>query len=214
MSLVFLNASYLLMLLGLSLRDVVWLRGALAGAQAFFILFGLATGNSTIVCWNGLFLCINTYHVVKHLRERRPVELPAELVPIHRDVFQFLNPKGFLKLWSLGRDVRVQDRWLFEEGTVPMVLMFIREGEVEVHRQGEKLCRLGPGHFLGEMEFITGEPLNVGFRAHGSVRLQTWTRRGIAGIGEANPQLCIRIQGVLGRAVLKKLQSTVPSPGA
>lgn len=206
-----LNLSYVLMLVGLSLREILWMRTNLAGAQAFFILYGSTIGNPTMIAWNALFLTINLYQVFNYLKDRRSVAIPDGLEWMHSEVFHYLTPPDFVKLWQRGQETRAVDGWIHEAGTAPITLMVITAGEVEVHHRGRLVCTLERGQFLGEMEFCTGETLTVGFKARGPVTLHSWSRHEMILIGAENPRLCMRIQGVLGLSALRKMQPAAAS---
>jgi hypothetical protein len=202
-----LNISYILMLVGICTSDILRLRSLLCGAQVSFVLFGIMTRNGTIITWNAIFLVFNFVQVVKILRERRPVNLPEHLRKIHQETFTYLSEKGFMKLWNMGRTVRPEPGWVQHEGSCPLLLLFLEQGELGVYQQGRHIAPLKPGEFLGEMEFITGELLKVGFKAEQpNVLLRSWTRQDMFDIEKQDPNLCIRLQGVLGRGALRKLQ--------
>jgi hypothetical protein len=202
-----LNISYTFMLVGICTSDILWLRLLLCGAQGGFLVFGFLAPNRTIVMWNAVFLVFNVIQVLKILRERRPVHVPEPLRRIHRETFTYLSEAGFLKLWNMGQTVRPPLGWVLHEGSCPVVLMLIEHGEIEVFQGGQQLGSLQPGDFLGEMEFITGELLKVGFKSsHPGLVLRSWTRQDMINIEKQDPALCIRLQGVLGRGALRKLQ--------
>jgi CRP-like cAMP-binding protein len=77
-------------------------------------------------------------------------------------------------LWSLGETVLFDDGEITVQGTRQDDLLIVLEGVVEVRRDGEVITHLGPGDFLGEMSFVTGDRATAGSRAIGLVRARSW----------------------------------------
>ena len=205
-----LNASYLLMLVALTLRDILWLRVTLTGAQALFLLFGILTSTTPIIAWNVLFLVINLGQIRMITMERRPLALPPALDQIHRTTFPHLSSRGFQKLWNMGHTIQIRDSIVFSPGQSPISLLYILEGDVEIIDGPRTIAVLNTGQFVGEMEFVNNEPVTVMARARGIVRFRRWTRHDMIELERLDPHLCVRIQGVLGRNVMIKLQRTNP----
>ena len=76
---VFLAFSYLVNLVALLVRDILWLRSILMGAQLIMLVYAVMKPNQIMIFSNGIFFSINTYQVIRLLLERRPIQLPEEL---------------------------------------------------------------------------------------------------------------------------------------
>ena len=96
------NLGYVIMLLALLVRDMLWLRTILMSAQIILFSYGVITANYSVAFWNTLFFSINGFQVVRLLRERRPIELPAEIVDLYNNIFPSMHRREFLNLWYMG----------------------------------------------------------------------------------------------------------------
>ncbi len=199
---------YLLQLFALLARDVLWLRGILVAAQSVLAGYAYLRGPEFMpyVWWNVLFVLINLYWVVRLLRERAGVELPAELRPTWEKHFAALAPQEFLRLWRDGRRGSIADSQLVREGTMPEALYFLLSGEVAVRRSGRELVRMGAGNFVAEMSLLTGDRTTADVHALGAVEYMSWPAAALARLRTRNPMLWSKIQSVLGHDLVEKIR--------
>ncbi len=206
------HLGYSLMLCALLARDVLWLRVLLVLAQASLSLYSWFEGFAAVAGWNALFVCINILWVAKILRERRAVRLPPELAAIHTRHFAALDPAEFLRLWSWGTRQQLADgAVLTSRGLAPRQLYFLLGGTVRVLQAGTELTRLHAGDFVAEMSLLTGEGASADAVAAGGVELMAWPVERLREVQERNAALWIKIQGVLGRDLVVKIQRTSPA---
>lgn len=205
------HVGYALMLCALLARDILWLRAVLAAAQTNLCLYAVFHGLQGMAAWNGLFVLINLVWVLRIVRERRAVVLPADLREWHARHFAALAPGDFLRLWEQGALESLSDVILVSEGEKPGALYFILEGQVLIAGRGHVIANLGPGDFVGEMSLLTGEPATADARAPGAVRMMTWPTERLLEIKARDPVLWSRIQSVLGHDIVEKIkrQSTL-----
>jgi hypothetical protein len=199
---------YLLQLFALLARDVLWLRGILVAAQSVLAAYAYLRGPEFLpyVYWNALFVLINLYWVVRLLRERAEVQLPAELRPTWEKHFAAMAPAEFLRLWRDGQAGAVTDTQLVREGTMPEALYFLLSGQVGVRSGGRELVRFGPGHFIAEMSLLTGERTTADVHALGAVEYRAWPAATLARLRTRNPMLWSKVQSVLGHDLVEKIR--------
>jgi CRP-like cAMP-binding protein len=203
-----LNLGYGLNFLALVVKDVLWLRGMLLPAQVSFLFWGATQNYVWTVVWNVLFVGINTVQIVRIIRERRPIELPAELEDLHRSVFSVMKPREFLLFWETGNLTEVADRPFVREGKYPDALLFLVSGEAKVMKEGTTIARLGRGSFVAELSFLSGEPASADVVAEGAVEYNSWTHQKLRRIEKFNPDLSRKIQGIVGRDISHKIRAT------
>ncbi len=98
----FVHLGHFLMLVALSVHEIFWLRSILLGGQASLATFALLTGNRAAAFWHILFFTINGIQVIRILRARRAVMIPADLHDLYARVDSLMSPKDFLDFWRLG----------------------------------------------------------------------------------------------------------------
>ena len=200
------HVGYSLMLLALLARDVLWLRALLVVAQANLCLYSYFRGIESIAVWNAVFVAINLVWVIRILRERRAVKLPAELEQIRRQYFLALDPPDFLRLWRMGQRQTLSGVPLTRQGEVPPALYFLLRGAVRVSQAGREVTRLGQGDFVAEMSLLTGAAATADAAAVDEVELMRWPADSLRQLRARNAALWIRIQSVLGYDLVAKIQ--------
>lgn len=200
------HVGYTLTLLALLARDVLWLRVLLAAAQANLSAYSYYRGIESIALWNVIFVGINLLWAVRILRERRAVELPGELAEIHQRSFMPLSAAEFLRLWSQGERRVLRDQRLTQQGAPVEALYFLLRGTVCVREAQVEIASLGRGDFVGEMSLLTGGVATADAQAVGEVELMRWPTAQLLRLRERNPALWTKIQSVLGRDLVAKIQ--------
>ena len=198
--------AYVLMLSAFLARDILWLRGLLVCAQVSLATYASIIGVRSIAGWNVLFMCINIVWIVKILRERRAVTLPADLVPWHRQCFAPLAPGEFLRWWRLGHREWLPDGTrLMWDGKQPTAIYFLLAGTARVMRDGHFVCDLVPGQLVGEMSVITGEPANADVWTKGDTEIMRWQMDDVFAMRDSQPAVWGRFQSVIGRDLVDKV---------
>lgn len=201
------HLGYALMLAALLARDVLWLRSMLVAAQGTLAAYAWLTGRPSMAAWNALFVLINLIWSVRIYRSRRSVALPAALAPIHAAHFAALSALEFLTLWGSAKTRSWADgASLVTQGQRPEALHYLLSGTVQVQQAGVVLSQLQPGAFVGEMSLLTGTAANADARCQGAVETRSWPAQGLDRIQARNPALWSRIQSVLGRDLVEKIQ--------
>lgn len=200
------HVGYALMLCALLARDILWLRLLLVGAQSLIAAYAIAHGVIAIGAWNALFVLINSIWVVLILRERRAVRLPDELRALYERYFAALTPPEFLRLWGWAREEACDGAVLTRAGERPQALYFLLDGSVSVRSNEQELARLGRGAFVGEMSLLTGGAATADSVALGRVAARVWPVSRLQALRARDPGLWTRVQSVLGRDIVEKIQ--------
>ena len=203
---VLVHLGYVLMLVALLARDILWLRALLVGAQANLGLYAWTQGLGGMMFWNALFVLINTVWVLRILRQRRAVRLPPALEAVHRRHFAALTSQEFLAFWQAGSGRRAQGQRLVEQGVLAAELMFLNAGEARVMAGSKDLARLPAGSFIGEMSLLTGAPTSAAVEAVGEVELRCWPVPWLQQVRLRQPALWSKLQSVLGHDLIEKLR--------
>jgi len=205
---VVLNASYGLIVIALLVRDILWLRSIIIVSELCMISYGLIVGNSMIPLWNSVFLAINSIQVIRLLLERRPIQLPPELLIIYEKVFRIMSKREFLYFWNTGKRFKEDDNYLCKEGEIQQELMLIISGEVIIEKLKKEITRLSTGSFVAEMSFLTSEPASADVKSNGCVEYIAWSQEQLKNLNHINPDLLIKIQVIIGKDLSSKLKSS------
>lgn len=205
---VLLHLGYILMLIALVVRDILWLRSILISAQVSLFCYALIQGNHLVAFWNFIFVGINVFQVIRIVHERKPIEIDPELVDMYKSTFHSMTPREFIYFWDTGQIKEAGADVIVRQGEHQDELFLILSGTVDVLKNGKFIAQLSQGHFMSEMSFITGEPASASVRSSGYIRYIAWSRAKLNDLKKLNPQLSIKLQGILGRDLINKIKST------
>jgi CRP-like cAMP-binding protein len=205
----------LVYLLAYLVKDILWLRvtTCVAGLVLLASFLVQAQPPWSAVAWNLVFFAINVVQIQILVRERRPVRLRTDEQRLYQLVFRSLRPREFLRLLAVGGFAEhTEGEVLIEAGQGPGRIMVIVDGEAEVRHDGRSVAALGPGRFVGEMSYLTGELPGAEVRARASLRVAAWPVEGLRRFLDEHPDLRAAWQLVIGHDLVRKLRPATASP--
>ncbi len=191
-------------------KDMLWLRvlTVVAGVLLMATFYLRADPMWDAIGWNVLFGCINVVQIVLLVRERRPVRLADREQRLYQLAFRSLSPREFRKLIDLATWREETDgARLVERGEELDRVMVIAEGHADVYVEGRPHVHLGPGRFIGEMSFLSGQAPTADVHAEGDVVLVVWSSRELRAFLGASPDLRAAMQLVIGNDLVTKLRT-------
>jgi len=203
------NAGYFLMFTALLVRDILWLRSILIAAQTSLFSYGMAISNYAVAFWNGLFVLINIIQVARLVRERRPIDLPTDLIDIYEKVFSSMRRREFLYWWHTGTIHQVENEIIIYKGEYQKEVSMIISGTVTVTKNERIIAELSRGSFIAEMSFLTAEPASADVKANGLVKYMSWDQEKLRSLRQINSELFIKIQNVIGKDLTKKINPAI-----
>lgn len=207
------HVGYVLSLCAFLARDVLIIRSLMICAQINVAFYAFrVVHNRTIGIWNLVFLTINIIYVVRILRERRAVQLPADLKPLYERHFAAMTPPEFLRFWKIGNREVLRDARLATAGTNPEYLFFLLRGTVQVSRDHADVTELSAGYFVAEMSLLTGHPANADADAVGEVEVMRWPTAELRELRARNPVMWTKIQSAIGFDLVEKIRRSEQRP--
>lgn len=206
MTLFLINIGFFLVLIALAVKDVLRLRSILVVSQLCLLGNAFVTHNVNTAFWYILFFLINTVNIILLLKERRPVELPPELVDLHKNVFSVMTNKEFLYFWNTGQAGETENGVLVREGKPVDKLSLVLSGTVDVIKDGTTIAQLGRGSFFAEMSFLTGEPASADIKASGKIEYISWEQEKLHCLKQLDSNQYIKLQNILGKDLSAKVK--------
>lgn len=212
---ILLASSYFVNLVALLVRDMLWLRSILMGAQMLMMVSSVVrllspkaeeSDAEIFLIANFIFFIINAFQVIRLLLERRPISLPDNLREIYTNLFSVMSRREFLYFWNTGKVNEIKNDFMVQEGEVPKELILIVNGAVSIQKSGREIAKRKRGSFVAEMSFMTGEKASADARAIDTVEYIGWDQDKLSNLKLANPDLMIKIQAILGKDLTKKLK--------
>ena len=190
-------------------RDVLWLRMLTMVAYTVLVLrLGLATapGDESLLLWYLAFILINAGHATWLVYERHLLRLTPMEKSLATVAFPALDHSTVKRLCRIGawRDLETSEQ-LTWNGRTPDVLAVVLSGEIGVYQQSRCVARIGSGHFVGEMSFITGQPATADTFAEGPVTLLVWEQPALVRRCERDPRLRTALYTAFGPDLVAKI---------
>ena len=190
-------------------RDVLWLRMLTMVAYTVLVLrLGLATapGDESLLLWYLAFILINAGHAAWLVYERHLLRLTPMERSLAAVAFPAMAHATIKRLCRIGVWQDLEDsEQLTWHGSRPEVLAVVLSGEIGVFQHDRCVARIGPGHFVGEMSFITGQPANADTYAEGPVTLLVWKQAALARQCDRDPRLRTALYTAFGPDLVNKI---------
>lgn len=200
------HTGYSLMLCALLARDILWLRTILILAQGNLAAYAYSNHLYSISFWNWAFVIINAIWVFRIIRERRAVELPAELKTLYEKHFAALTAIEFQRMWSWAERRTDHDIQFVAEGQYPDALYFLLSGTAAVCQGKRQIALLQSGTFIAEMSLLTGKFTTADVIARGEVEYMVWPALRLQRVRNNDPVLWTKIQSVIGCDLVEKIR--------
>jgi hypothetical protein len=200
--------SNVLLLVAYSVRDILWLRWFAVAAALTNIPYFLLQGTVLWppILWALVFTAINLYQITRIYMERRPVVLSADEQTLYDLGFRSLRPREFVSLSLVGewKSAPAGERVVTEGEPVDQVCVAI-SGSADVHRRGEHLGQLSPGHIIGTALALTGDPSPVAVTFSEPARYMRWSLPSLRRFVDRRPDLRVALQSLVSRDLAGKL---------
>jgi CRP-like cAMP-binding protein len=162
------------------------------------------------VLWALVFTAINLYQIARLYLERRPVVLSHDEQKLYDLGFRSLRPREFVSLSLVGewKNAEPGER-VMTEGEPVSCLSIPITGSADVHRRGERIGALTPGHIIGTALALTGEPSPVAVTFTEPARYMRWPLPSLRRFMDTRPDLRVTLKGLVNRDLAEKLNLVV-----
>ena len=201
--------SNILMLAAYSVRDILWLRWFAVAAALTNIPYFLLQGTVLWppILWAVVFTVINLYQIAQLYLERRSVVLSQDEQRLYDMGFHSLRPREFLSFSLIGewKSAEAGEKVVIEGEPVSSVCIPI-SGSADVHKRGERVATLRPGHIIGASLALTGERSPVEITFNEPARYMRSPLPSLRGFIDKRPELRVTLQGLVNRDLAGKLE--------
>jgi hypothetical protein len=204
----FLHAANIILVVGYSVRDILWLR-LLAAASSLIALPFYFLQPSTLwapILWTIVFAGINLFQSWRLFVERRPVQLTPEEEQVRRLAFPELPPRKLLQTLDLGVwTTEAPGKHLIERGKIPESIALLVQGKVRITKAERILGDLTAGDFVGSALLMTGAPAEVDAVVTEPARAVSWQVATLQTYLNANPEVRTAMLSHLSRDLAAKV---------
>ena len=203
-----LNIGFLLNLIALGFREILWIRILLTlGYFLRFITQSIIEQNMNSSFWMIVFVIINSYQIIRIFNERRKRYIEPKIFDIYETVFNSLSTFEFLTFWKSGiiKNVEGGNTIIQKDEKLKSILLLIN-GKVNVKSNGHTIAYLPRGSFIGEISYITKEGATADVIADGDATYIEWTNKELKLIQLNNKIFWTKIQNILLKDLIIKLK--------
>jgi Cyclic nucleotide-binding domain len=204
----FLHAANIILVVGYSVSDILWLRLLAATASLISLPFYFLQPTTlwAPILWTILFAGINLFQSWRLYVERRPVQLTPEEEQVRRLAFPELPPRKLLQALDLGVwTTEAPGKHLIESGKIPESIALLVQGKVRITRAERVLGDLTAGDFVGSALLMTGVPAEVDAVVTEPARAVSWQVATLQTYLNANPEVRIAMLSHLSRDLAAKV---------
>jgi hypothetical protein len=201
------HLAYTLIFFSFLVRNLLWLRALAIFASFASIMYSYNIYSEPLwvpIQWNCIFIVTNIVQITITLLEKRNFGLEGHEAYLYDRFFPELTTAEFKKL-TKNAHLRTSshDEILIRQRTTVKALMVIIEGEVRINSNEREVTRLGRGHFLGEMSFLTNEPTKGEVQAIGEMKYFFWEKEELKELISKKPKMMNAIQRVLSHQLIE-----------
>ena len=187
-------------------KDILWLRVLTIAAGLLTLPYFVFQSSYSAVFWQSAFVLINVVHVALLLLARRPTRLTADQQILRDMVFRNFTSRETRKVLELATwHTGVPNEVLIVGGQQEPVLYLLQHGRAEIVRNGKVIDWNGPGAFMGELRFITGEPAVADVVFTTETLYVSWNTEELKKLLEKNSRLKTAFEALISANIATKL---------
>ena len=199
--------TYFLLIVSMLMRRMVWLRTlAVASGVAKIVNRAVFVLDPVSVLWETIFVLVNViqlgiiwYYEYQHRfsadEDHFVSNMPAGT---ERSSIKRLLALADLNAVGVGET-------LTREGEPVKTLMYVADGIVKIEHEGRVVAICGPGDYVGELSFLSGNPASATAIVVKPTRILAFDQARLASAFGANPQLRRTLESALNRNLAGKL---------
>jgi hypothetical protein len=161
------------------LTSMLWLRvlAIIAAASTFPYFYFQLEPLWSALFWQGCFLAVNLVNLLILLFSMRAANFDEDEDLAYKIKFSDLKPYEVRPIFKYAKRTSVSaGHVLLKEGEHNRSLFLILEGGCKIIKNDIEVAVLGPGHFVGELSFLSDHDVSADVIAMGDVKLMSWDK--------------------------------------
>lgn len=204
------HLSYVLLVLSMMMRTMVWLRViAIAAGSASFAYGWFWLSDTVTVVWEAIFVLTNLIQLAIMAYEQRNRPLNDEERVLVDAVLPGADAAQIRRLLALGKSGTAEpEAILFSQGETPDQLIVLTRGTVQVEQGGKVIGACGEGDFLGEISFQSGSPASADVIVTNTVHFFAFDQQALRHFLGRHADIASALEASLSRNLMAKLVRT------
>ncbi|MCM2359749.1 MAG: cyclic nucleotide-binding domain-containing protein [Geobacteraceae bacterium] len=206
---VVINLSYLLFLVGFSLKDILWLRIVIIIAASTDIIGRAWLAPEPLysdIIWCAFDVAVNGYQLAIILRERSTLNFSDEEKLLHTMAFRNIPELQFRRLLNISTRQTLPNATTFvEQHSELNSLIVIYDGLAKVEVDGAVVNYMRNGNFVGEISFLTGNSTTASVTTLMPTSIFSWKKSDLKELMNKDSELHMMMHSVFSADLLLKL---------
>lgn len=207
---------YLLFVLSMIMRRIIWLRGiaVIAGLTRIYIRLMILYDPVTVL-WESTLVFINVGQLLLIWYDSRQNHTTADEAELVSRVAPGVPRRTVRLLLRAARWADLSpETVLTSEGKAVEDLTFVASGAARVERQGALVAVCARGDFVGEMSFVSGDAATATVVAEDTMRVARFKRTELRTLMDRDPQLRHALEASFNRNLIGKLSRPQGPPAS
>jgi hypothetical protein len=201
------HINYILVILSVSMSSMRWLRiFAIASGITGVAYYGFLVSDLISATWEFIFTTVNAIQLALVLLANRSRRVTDDEKLFIDTVMPSLEGNLRTRMLKLGKwETKQPGEVLIEEGQAAPRLVFIARGAASVEKADRLIGVCGPGDFLGEMSFLSGNPASATVRVSNEIRCCVYEPGELKALLLRNPPIRQALELSFNRNLVGKL---------
>lgn len=206
------HLTYIFIACSYFVKDILWLRTVAVFASIASIIFNYFALSEPLwipIGWNFLFILINGTHLYQICFPAiKQQTLNHQEIDLARTFFADASPQHIALLFHYANWQEVSaGQVLLRQGSISTELHLFYEGELQAIVDGVVCREIEKRMFLGEIGFLTGQPVTATVRTVAPSKLLVWKVKDLHRALDRNPSLKLLFHNSLAVDLSRKLSS-------
>ena len=165
------------------LTSMLWLRvlAIIAAVSTFPYFYFQAEPLWSALFWQSCFLAVNLVNLLILLFSMRFMHFDGDEELAYELKFSDLKPYEVRPVFKYAKNRSLEaGHMLLQDGQQNQTLFLILSGECRVEKDGKQVALLGPGHFVGELSFLTRHEVSADVVTATATKMMSWDKQSLA----------------------------------
>lgn len=201
------HLAYLLLVISMLMRTMVWLRlFVIASSITGILYFAIWLTDPVSTFWETLLITVNVVQLTLLWLANRRARFTDEERAFAERRLRGLAPAAQRRILDLGRWEDLGDgAVLTTEGVRPNHLTYVAEGRVAIDAGGARVATCGPGRYVGEMSVFDAGPASATATVEGRARVWRLPVAALDALSARQPAHAAVIEAGIARDMRRKI---------
>ena len=201
------NASYILLILSMAMRNMFWLRILAVFSGLTGIIYDAFILHDPVgTFWESCFTLVNLVQWIWLSVERRALKLDSNELELKHMYFKNVSDIELKQLFNCSEFITLEiDENLTVQGEKVENLFMLTKGNVEISYNEKVISKCAAGDLIGEIGFLTKSPASATTTTKTVCNAIKFNHEQISILLKSSPELAISLNNIINKGLTEKL---------